>query len=187
MMRFRLLSISAIALLAFCTGCSSKYTVLCEGQKVDSGLTRQQLDILYDYQIKEDLLRTRAELRMKNGSNFEGANFSIRDDSLAWISVDDKMPHRVAISDVQSIIKKNRLLGGIEGFSIGTLGGLMMGTLAYELDRGPDGSIGQRGPDLFGLILFAGTLGGTTVGIVLGDRDEYRFNYYLTSERRKKE
>jgi hypothetical protein len=169
------LAISAIASLSFFAGCSSAYTVLHEGQKLDSEPMTSRPGTVYDSQLKVKLAGAEAEIRMNNKETFKGMDFFIRNDSLAWLSVGNNMSHCVAISDVSSIIKKNSGGGAIKGFFIGTLGGVATGFLVAS------------GPEIAVILTVTGAVAGTIIGVANGPRDEYQFDHYLIPEHRKRE
>ena len=157
-MRFRLLWISILALTILFGGCSTHHQVLREEQK--------------------DFLKTlegrKAEVVMSGEKSSAGSDFSINNDSLFWKSADDKAPRSAALSDVNAIVTRDGLLGGVKGFLLGAAVGTAATALIAGSAHGSDREIIGRG--ITGIIVGGAlVIGGTTAGIIIGHPHEYVF------------
>jgi len=172
MLRSSLMRVSAIALTTLLLACSTQYEVLREEQQEKPKLTLQKKQKTYTYsQLLEELEGCDAQVVMIDEQEWSGSDFSIRNDSLMWTSPDDKRVRSARLSDVHSIVTKDRLLGGVKGFLLGTVGGAAVTFLAV---------VGSSGHELEGFIvgIAVGSLvivGGTIAGVIIGHPYEYLF------------
>jgi hypothetical protein len=144
-----------IAFAVLFAGCSTQHEILRKEQS----------------KFLETLDGRTAEVLTSDGKTSSGSDFSIRNDSLIWMSDDENASRSLALSEINAIITKDRVLGGIKGFLLGVVGGTMAMFITAKIYSGPEFE-GVLEGIIVGSVV---AVGGTTAGIIIGHPHEYVF------------
>ncbi len=156
--------------LAICLcSCSSSYTVRSTSERG-----------AYTYgEINEELKGRHAKIELRDGKEIFAKEVRISDDSVSWLDARTDKQSGANIGQLNKIVIKNYLLGGLEGLGFGVVGGGGVGALVGQVTVGNDGDWGTGAGAVVGLILGGGT--GTIVGLITGLIIGHSYNYEFPS------
>ena len=128
--------------------------------------------------INEELKGRLVSIELKDGRTVSAKGVSITEDSVSWVDRHTDEGSKAGLGQVNKIVivKKNYLLGAMEGFGFGTLGGATIGFVASG--GGPWGKGSDASIIAFAL-LAVGTAAGAGIGLITGaiighsNNDEY--------------
>lgn len=171
------LAATLFMLITSTCGCGTSYVV---------APTKEGGDFSYS-DFNSELSGQRVFIVLKDGREFEASQIQLISDSVSWVEhVTQPNPnaliprihvgdvsHRVPLGDVERTVRKNTLLGGLEGLGLGLVGG---GFLGMAIGSGQSGSKSDLSP-LLGMITggVIGGVGGLVTGVILGHSYEYSF------------
>lgn len=177
--RFVAKALCLISVLSLgCIGCGTSYVVTP---------TQGTGDYSFD-DFNSEIKGKDASIIMRDKKELSGTNIQIRGDSIAWVEVVYKpnpdallprtrledVPRSVSVTEVERVIRKNAILGGLEGLGLGLVGGGLLGMGIGS--AGTSGSKDDFGP-LIGLVVggAVGAVGGTVTGAIIGHSYDYEF------------
>lgn len=157
-------------------GCSTTYLILEPSVRNPDTKT----------QFTDHILNKKVTVEFKDGNEFEAIRFEIGRDSCDWIDPNTnlKISHRT--KDIKRVLKRNHLLGTVEGFGIGIgegsvaggILGFLLATIFVDGSSGGGGAEDARGMGAsVGIVggAIIGSIVGTVKGALSGHRYEYEF------------
>ena len=161
----RTLALSLVCLILM-VGCASTYTVgskksgaSCDFDEFNRRIERREGTVVFYLQKTETAKQIFASK-----------------DSISWL--DDRTGKRsgATIGQVNKIIVKQHVLGGLEGLGLGPVGGGVLGTIVGSALI-KEGNTGSGSGAAIGLILggITGMVVGFPAGLIIGHTDEYEF------------
>ena len=154
--------------ILFC-GCSFSYSVRS----------------MTDGEFNDKLKGKGAAIKLKDGKEVSAKEITISNDSVSWLGEGADEKSKAGIGDLNKIVIKNHALGALEGMGFGLLGGVASGIIGGwiigESTLHTGGTTGG-GPNLGGLLVFAGAVaGGTVLGVLIGAVSGHSYNYEFQS------
>ena len=120
-----------------------------------------------DYsKINSTSSRYSATVYLINGKSYDVENIVVTSDSTTWIDTNTSNKISVKTPDINRFVFKIHLAGGVGGFVIGSLSGLIIGYTKDMISEG-EASFGTA----IGAIVGAGA--GLLIGAILGDKKEF--------------
>ena len=152
--------------LVFESGCGSTYTVTPSPGTGD-----------YSYgDLSAELLEKNVTIEMVDGKKIDVGQLRAEGDTLSWNAMDSGKRQKTAVRDVKRIVRRDHLLGGLEGFGIGAAidGALLLGLTASSNHEFPvTGAVAALAlPPAF-----------IALGLIMGHRYEYRIQADSTREK----
>lgn len=108
----------------------------------------------------------------------EGSDLRVGADSARWVDLKSHDTVAVPTDSLKTVVRTNRLLGGLEGLGLGIAIGLPVGFVAglVAFGGGSQGDLsGLAGVVMMGGGAAAGALGGTIIGLSTGHDEVYAF------------
>lgn len=150
---------TTMVLASLLCGCSTTYTIV--EPSIRNPYTKAQ--------FTDQILDNEVTVEFRNGEEADAVLFQLGDDSCTWIDPNTSLSRVVRTNDVQTVVKRNHLLGALDGFGIGLLGGSSVGGVTIQ---GEFAAIGVLG------IAFIGAVVGTVYGALAGHKYYYEFVWF---------
>jgi len=152
--------------ITYC-GCSTSYIVT----PTQGGGDYSYHDFNSEFSEKD------AVIELKDGREMSAKQIQVKYDSKSWTESPSGTPYTVAANDVNAITKKNRLIGGLDGFGLGILaGGIYFGAVFF---LNPGHEFKNANDAIPTLPLFPAL--GAVIGAAIGHGYEYRFRVDSTN------
>ena len=161
---------SIMVMASLLCGCSTTYTIVEPSSR--NPYTKAQ--------FTDQLLGNEVIIELRNGEESDAVLFQLGDDSCTWIDPNTSLSRVVRTKDVQTVVKRIHVLGALEGFGIGLLGGgIAGGLLGRAIEGPPRGDFGGLGTLVAaGIGAVIGTVAGTVQGAVSGHKYVYEFVWF---------
>lgn len=156
---------TTMVLASLLCGCSTTYTIV--EPSIGNPYTKAQ--------FTDQILDNEVTVEFRNGEEADAVLFQLGDDSCTWIDPNTSLSRVVRTKDVQAVVKRNHLLGALEGFGIGLFGGSIVGGVGVAIQ-------GNSQDDFAAVavvgVAFIATVVGTVYGALSGHKYYYEFVWF---------
>ncbi|MGB2868276.1 MAG: hypothetical protein WBD36_07485 [Bacteroidota bacterium] len=164
--------ISILASLLY--GCSTTHTVVAPS-------TRNPFT---EAQFTDHILGRNVTVEFNDGREVDAIQFEVRGDSCVWRDPRTDLPSVVRTKDINTVVSRDHLVGGLEGLGIGFGVGEIAGALVGSAVLGKGSTGPESNKDAFVVIFYGlyggicGALAGTVYGALSGHKHEYEFAWF---------